>query len=53
MIVEAIQNLKERTGSSRPSIKKYILNNFEVPEAVRTSLGSTTYAGADMARNVE
>ncbi|KAL9538644.1 hypothetical protein MBANPS3_010780 [Mucor bainieri] len=30
MIVAAISHLKERKGSSRPAIKKYVLANFKV-----------------------
>ncbi|KAK4508850.1 uncharacterized protein ATC70_013473 [Mucor velutinosus] len=30
MIIAAISNLKERKGSSRPAIKKYVLANFKV-----------------------
>ncbi|KAI8637981.1 linker histone H1 and H5 family-domain-containing protein [Parasitella parasitica] len=30
MIIAAVSNLKERKGSSRPAIKKYILANFKV-----------------------
>ncbi|KAL7310726.1 hypothetical protein PS15m_010192 [Mucor circinelloides] len=30
MIVAAVSNLKERKGSSRPAIKKYILANYKV-----------------------
>ncbi|GAN11172.1 hypothetical protein MAM1_0494c10730 [Mucor ambiguus] len=30
MIIAAIFNLKERKGSSRPAIKKYVLANFKV-----------------------
>ncbi|CAG8628431.1 1280_t:CDS:2 [Acaulospora morrowiae] len=39
MITEAIMNLKERKGSSRQAIKKYIVNNYNLPDNGRTNFG--------------
>jgi histone H1/5 len=37
MIREAILSLKERKGSSRQAIKKYILNTFKLPDNTTTA----------------
>lgn len=40
MIAAAIKALKERTGSSKPAIAKYLTANYKVGASVGTHLGA-------------